>query len=117
MVLAEAEFSRGDLRGQAGPNDGRNVFCPGAPAGFLFAAVNQRVNPCASMAVKNTDSFRAVKAMRRDGDQVRAESLDIEWHPTGAGNGIDKQGNTSLARNLRDFGNGLDRADVVVGEV
>lgn len=55
--------------------------------------------------------------MRGQGEQTDPEGLDVDGQPTAAGVGIHKKRHAGFAGNLRNFANGLDGAEVVIGVV
>src|SRR5687768_17256196 len=66
------------------------------------------------MAVKHADAFGSIEAARRTSEQIDAERLDIDGHPTGGGNGIDKQRDLALRGDAGESLERLDRADIEV---
>src|SRR6185369_5994011 len=98
MLLAGGNFPPSNFCGDTCSNNRRDVFGASTSSAFLFATMNERLQPCTTMPVKHTHSFRTVKSVWGNGQQIHSQVFHIQWHPPGAGDCIDEQGNSALAR-------------------
>jgi len=90
---------------------------PARRPAFLIAAVQKGSQARAAMAIQHADSFRPVKAMRREGKQVRAQSLDIHRQPAHGGFGIDVERDALFVGDGGDLPDRFQRADLVIDQM
>ena len=62
MIGALRKIARGEFGGKAGPGDGGNIFRPSATAFLLVAALNERLQASAAMAVKHAHAFGSMRS-------------------------------------------------------
>ena len=80
----------------------------------MSGAVDQGLDLNPTTDIERTDPLRRVDLVTRDGEKVHAELVDIGPYLADRLSSVRMQGNVLLAGDLRDFGDRLDRADLVV---
>ena len=99
------------------PDGARHVLGAGAPVALLRPAVLLGEDVGAAPDPQRPGALRALGLVRRQRDEVRAEGVDVEVEPRRRLDGIDvEQEPAPRPDDLRDLGDRLDRADLVVRE-
>ena len=109
------QMGDGHFQSLAHTGDTGHVLGAGAVAGLLAAAVDQVLGPDALAAVQCAHALGAIELVGAHGQHIHTQLLDI--HRNGA-NGLHRIGvhpHAVLVGDLRNFLDGLDGADLVVG--
>src|SRR5690348_10338042 len=111
MGRASLPFASRNFRGYTAADNGRNILSASATTVLLITPMNERRETGAPIAIKDADAFGTVKTMGGNGDQRGIPFLDIDIHPTGAGDGIDEKQNAAFGKKGADLLQRLNGAD------
>ena len=109
------QMGDGHFQGLAHTGDTGHVLGAGAVAGLLAAAVDQVLGPDALAAVQCAHALGAIELVGAHGQHIHAQLLDIHGNGTNGLHCIGVHPHAVLVGDLRNFLDGLDGADLVVG--
>ena len=99
-------------RQRHGPGD---VFRARTAAAFLSAAVDQRFDPDPSAHKQRAAALGRAQLVAGNAQRVHAQRSGVQRQPAGGLDGVGVEGNALGAGQRHEPGDGLDRADLVVG--
>ena len=99
----------------ASPTIPGHVVRGGPTLAFLLAAVHVRLQAGPLPDVEGADPLGAVKLVRREAEQIHVEITHGERHMPEGLDGIGVKTDAALTGDLPDLGDGLQRADLIVG--
>src|ERR1700722_1683348 len=111
----EADMMGGQFGGLAKADDAGDVFGAGTAIAFVMAAVKNGSDRHAGAQVQSADALGPVKFVSGDGKQIDAEAVDIDGEFAGGLHGVGVEEDSGGARDLADFFDGLNGAELVVG--
>lgn len=87
----------------------------GAPAALMSGAVDERLDLDPPANVERADALGGIDLVARDGEKIDPELIiDLRRDLADGLGGVGVQEHAALAGDLRDLGDRLDRADLVV---
>ena len=109
---------RGERVGhRAEADDAEEVLGAAAAPPLLGAAEQEWLEPDRATDDEGADPGRGPELVPAQRDEVRAEPVEVERHGAGGGGGVDVHGHRGPPTAVDDLGDGLERADLVVGEL
>ena len=117
MAIVGFLVADGEFEGGGHADDEGDVFGAGAAVAFLGAALDLGYDAGAASDVKDADALGAVKFVGGEGEEINAESVDVEGESAGRLDGVGVEGDAGTFQEGGDFGDRLDGADFVVGVV
>ena len=94
--------------------DGRDVFRAGAFSALLRTALDKRCQRKTATRIQHANALRAMKLMGRQAEHVNVLLFDVDVKMPRRLHGIGMERHIRLAAHRADFGNGLNRANLVV---
>jgi hypothetical protein len=113
-ALHRREIAR-QLAGLAEPDGKHDALGARAPAAFMAAAVNKRLERDAAAHVQRPDALRPVEFVAHDRQQIDAELVDAGRNLADGLRSVGVKQHAMLAGNTGTVLDRLDRADFVVG--
>ena len=102
--------------GFAQTHDGGNVLGAGTAALFLTAAGDQLVQQDALADIDGAHALGGVDLVAGNGQNIDVHGLDVHRHMAVSLDGVGVEDDALFAAQLADLGDGVDGADLVVGE-
>ena len=97
-------------------DDAGDVLGAGALAALLGSTVNNIREDDALLRIEDADALRGVELMAGHGEHVDIHGADVNRHMAGGLDRVGVEEDLPLAAEGADLGDGLDGADLVVGE-